>query len=156
MQEVGEGFQLIHWGALPIWGILYAGWEPSQMMIFLLVGSWVGAGCDVLKLSFLYKAVMNYANVSYDDWHVWVVAEALRKGKNKASRQHLRAKYQPELGVLVDVVFGGIGSGLIWITMHELDKDFPGKYFAIDGFRNMLLIFRNLSDCANRLGDREL
>ncbi len=102
LQEVFEGFQFVLFGSLPIVGLFYWGWQPLHLLLFLLVGAWVGLICDCFKLYFLKKAIMEYADGRYDDWHVWVVADALRKGQEKARAQHLRAKYQPGAGVFVN------------------------------------------------------
>ena len=88
-------------------------------MFFLLVGTWVAIFCDFAKLWFLEKSIREWGNASYDNWHVWTVATALRAGRTTAPKSHLGAKYEPWLGVLVDVVFGGLATVLILVALAE-------------------------------------
>jgi len=123
-EELGTAFRLFLMGMTPIVGMLYFGWSANQLLLFLLVGAWVSIVCDIAKLALLRNAVKAFAQPRIDDSHVWVVAEALRKGKNEAPRDHLRQKYQPELGALVDVLFGTVSSAVIWVSAAGADPDF--------------------------------
>ena len=48
----------------------------------------------------------------YDDWHVWVVVEALRR-RTTAPRSHLQAAHQSTAGVFVDLAMGTFSTALI-------------------------------------------
>ncbi len=141
LQEVFEGFQFVLFGSLPIVGLFYWEWQPLHLLVFLLVGAWVGLICDCFKLYFLKKAIMEYADGRYDDWHVWVVADALRKGQEKARAQHLRAKYQPGAGVIVDLTFGGIGTLMTYFTVSAVNSEFPLGMLRDTEFRHALIGF---------------
>jgi hypothetical protein len=117
--EFGNGLRSVFLGGVPLIGLLWFNWSSSQLMFFLLVGTWGAILCDFAKLWFLEKPIREWASVSYDDWQVWTVASALRAGRNTASQSHLRAKYETWAGVLVDVVFGGLSSVLIPVALAE-------------------------------------
>jgi hypothetical protein len=111
--EFGAGLRSVLLGGVPIAGLLWWDWSPPELLVFLLVGSWVGVLCDFAKLWFLEKAIRDWANVSYDNWHVWTVVHALRKGETRAPKAHLGAKYEPWAGALIDFVVGGISTLVI-------------------------------------------
>ena len=69
----------------------------------------------------------------YDDWHVWVVANALRRGLDVAPKSHLQAKYEPALGVFVDLVCGGIGTALICVALAEAGFNFRSELWENRG-----------------------
>jgi hypothetical protein len=117
--EFGNGLRSVFLGGVPLVGLLWFDWSSSQLMFFLLVGTWVAILCDFAKLWFLEKPIREWASVSYDDWQVWTVAAALRAGRNSVPKSHLRAKYEPWAGVLVDIVFGGLSSVLIPVALAE-------------------------------------
>ena len=122
-EEAGNSCQFILMGLLPIGGMLYFGWQASHLLLFLLIGTWVSILCDFAKLALLRKAIVEYAQQHYDDWHVWTVADALRAGRETAPKSHLRAKYQPGMGVVVDIVFGVPSTILIWLSLAEAKID---------------------------------
>jgi hypothetical protein len=124
--EFGNGLRSILLGGVPLIGLLWFDWSSSQLMFFLLVGTWVAILCDFAKLWFLEKSIREWAAVSYDDWQIWTVAAALRAGKNTAMKSHLRAKYEPWSGVMVDVVFGGLASVLIPVALAEAGEGIDG------------------------------
>jgi hypothetical protein len=109
-EQLGAAFETLITGLVPIIGMLAYGWSANQLLVFLLVSAWTAIVLDVLKLALLYEGVKRFGATHYDDWHVWVVAQALREGKTEAVRSHLKAKYQPEMGVVVDLLFGGVAT----------------------------------------------
>jgi len=63
-----------------------------------------------------------------------VVAQALRDKQKELVESHLRAQYQPWLGVLVDFVFGGVGTaGIIGLLIEsnsdEIRVPLEGSFF---------------------------
>src|SRR6185436_18685299 len=76
-----ESLQLIVMGALPIVGLLWLGWSATELVLFTLAATWVGMVCDFARLAFARSAVKEFLETQFDDWHVWVVVEALRSGK---------------------------------------------------------------------------
>lgn len=111
--EFGAGLRAVFLGGVPLVGVIWFQWSSTQLLIFLLCGSWIGILCDFAKLFFLEKQVHSWGDAYYEDWHVWVVVDALRLNKTHAPKQHLRAKYEPWHGVLADIVFGGISTVVI-------------------------------------------
>jgi hypothetical protein len=111
-------------------GVALFDWSGSQLVFFLLVGVWIAILCDFAKLYLLPEAVHRYAQSRYDDWHVWVVVEAIRFGKNKALRSYLRATYQPKGGVIIDVIMGGLSTFVIWGSFTSADPAFVSKLFV--------------------------
>ena len=130
-EQLGAAFETLITGLVPIIGMLAFGWSANQLLVFLLVGAWTAILLDILKLFLLYEGVKRFGATHYDDWHVWVVAQALREGKAEAVRSHLKAKYQPEMGVVVDLLFGGVAtvailaaaSGESWSGLRALFAD---------------------------------
>lgn len=115
-EQLASAFELFLAGLAPIVGMLVYGWSANQLLVFLLVGAWTAIILDIAKLVLLYEAVKRFGAAHYEDWHVWVVANALRAGRNEAVQSHLEAKYQPEIGVFIDLVCGGIGTVFILIA----------------------------------------
>jgi hypothetical protein len=112
-----NGMQTILVGGVPILGLLYWGWSGMEMLLFLIVIAWVGILCDAAKVLWLRERAEAFARAGYDDWHVWVVADAIRSGKHEAPPAHLRAKWQPVAGVAVDFVMGGVSTLLIVVQL---------------------------------------
>jgi hypothetical protein len=112
-QSLMGSLELVIIGAAPIVGMLWYGWSATQQLVFLVASLWVGILCDFARLAFVRQAVKAYANEHYDDWHVWVVVEALRSGRNTAPRSHIHAKHQAGAGVFVDLAAGGFSTALI-------------------------------------------
>ena len=146
VEEATAGLQTILFGALPIVGLVWLGWSATELLLFLLTGLWVGILCDTTKLFFLRRRAEAFAATQYDDWHVWVVVDALRKGNNAATHQHLRAKWAPMSGVFVDFCMGGISTLLIVIMLVAeagLGPDSlqtPGVLWALAGFSLLRII----------------
>ena len=111
--EVFGGVQTAVLGALPIVGMIYWGWSGIEMFVFLIVSLWVGIACDITKFIWLQKRAQAFADARLNDWHVWVVVEALRAGREEAPANHLRAHWEPWNGVWIDCVFGVISTMLI-------------------------------------------
>jgi hypothetical protein len=116
-ESVLNGAQTILVGGVPILGLLYWGWSGMEMLLFLIVIAWVGIVCDAAKVLWLRERAEAFASAGYDDWHVWVVADAIRSGKHEAPRAHLRAKWQPVGGVAIDFVMGGVSTLLMVIQL---------------------------------------
>ena len=99
-----------------------------------------------MKFLLLPGHVKRFGKVYYDDWHVWVVANALRRGLDVAPKSHLQARYEPAIGVFVDFVCGGIGTALICVALAE----------AGFGFRTELWQNAGLWKGVAMLGDYEV
>ncbi|TWT77205.1 hypothetical protein Pla123a_18600 [Posidoniimonas polymericola] len=139
-EEVTGGLQTVLAGAVPLVGLGWWGWSAVEMMVFLLVGAWVGILCDAAKVLLLRERAEAFAATMYDDWHVWVVVDALRNGSHAAHPSHLRAKWDPLGGVFVDFAMGGISTLLIVMTLiHEAGLDLatlesPGLLACLLGY----------------------
>ena len=120
--EFGGGLRAVFMGGIPLVGLLWWDWSALQLLLFYLVGSWVGILCDCAKLWLLEKQVREWGEAYYEDWHVWVVVDALRAGEQHAAPAALRAKYEPWSGVFVDFVFGGISTVLMAIGLVRSPK----------------------------------
>ena len=116
-ESVLNGVQTILAGGVPILGLLYWGWSGMEMLLFLIVIAWAGIVCDAAKILWLRERAEAFARAGYDDWHVWVVVDALRSGKNEAPPDHLRAKWQPVAGVTIDFLMGGASTVLMVIQL---------------------------------------
>jgi hypothetical protein len=112
-QSVMGSLELVIIGGTPIVGMLWYDWSATQQLVFLVASLWVGILCDFARLALVRPAVKAYADEHYDDWHVWVVVEALRSGRNTAPRSHIQAKHAPADGVFVDLAAGGFSTVLI-------------------------------------------
>jgi hypothetical protein len=111
--EFGAGLRSVFVGGVPLVGLLWGDWSSLQLLLFLLVGSWVGILCDFAKMWQLQKAILEWGQAFYEDWHVWVVVDALRVGETQAAPTYLRAKYEPWSGVFIDFACGGIATVMI-------------------------------------------
>jgi hypothetical protein len=131
--EFGNGLRSVFLGGVPMVGLLWFDWSPSELMFFLLVGTWVAILCDFAKLWHLEKQIRTWANASYDDWHVWTVTTALRAGRSTAPKSHLNARYEPWMGVMVDLVFGGLSSVLIPVALAEAGEKIDATIFEQRG-----------------------
>jgi hypothetical protein len=143
--ELGRILGLALAGLIPIAGFFYFRWSASEMLVFLLVGAWLGILCDAVKFFMLPSQVQRFGDAYYDDWHVWVVANALRRGEDVASghtapKSHLHAKYQPALGVFVDFVVGGIATALICVALAEVDFNFRTELWENAGLWKWLAL----------------
>jgi hypothetical protein len=126
-EELGRVASLLLTGLIPIIGLLVFDWSASEMLVFLLIGSWLGIGCDLAKVLLLPAEVRRRGELYYNDWQVWVVVHALRRGLDQAAKSHLQAKYEPAKGVLIDLVCGGLGTALICVALVEAGFDFRGE-----------------------------
>jgi hypothetical protein len=124
LEELGKATNYLLVGGVPLVGILWFDWSGSQLVLFFLVGVWVEIICDAVKLFTLREGVDRFAKSRYDDWHVWVVVEALRNGKKKAPSGYLGAKYEPGPGVFLDIVLGGLSTAIIGGSLMDADADF--------------------------------
>jgi hypothetical protein len=136
VETLANSLEHVAMGAAPIIGMFWFGWSAAQLFVFLLAAAWVGILCDTARTIYAGHAVRAYAQTFYDDWHVWVVVEALRAGRTTAPRSHLKAKYEPESGVIVDFVFGGMSTVVMVLQMKNLgfagqDGVIAGRSFAI-------------------------
>ena len=132
LEEAASALPTILFGGLPIVGILYWGWSPAELFLFLLAGAWIGIACDTVKVFALRRRAEAFAAAMYDDWHVWVVVQALRDKSNKAPASHLSAKWNPMGGVFVDFVMGGISTALI-ITLLVAEAGLQFSTFQTTG-----------------------
>jgi hypothetical protein len=122
-QSVMGSLELVIIGATPIVGMLWYDWSATQQLVFLVASLWVGILCDFARLAFVRHAVKAHADEHYDDWHVWVVVEALRSGRNTAPRSHIQAKHAPGDGVFVDLAAGGFSTVLIAAALFVNSDD---------------------------------
>ncbi len=109
-ESLARAFELVVVGATPIIGLLFFEWSASQMLVFLLAGTWIGIACDIARLWHAERAVRAFGQIHYDDWHVWLVAGALRKNSNRVLRAHLLSRWEPWMGVFVDLAAGGLAT----------------------------------------------
>lgn len=128
-ETFAEAFETLLIGGTPIVGMIWFGWSADQLLLFLLIGTWTAILLDIVKYISLAGAVERFAAAKMDDWHVWVVAGALRKGEREAPAEHLRVRHQPAMAVFVDLVCGGVGTLFILIAIASG----PGQ-----GLREML------------------
>jgi hypothetical protein len=120
-------------GGIPIVGMLRFDWSADQMLVFLLVGLWVGIVADVARLWALPAEVQRFGESRFDDWHVWVVVGALRAGRREAPRAHLLGRYEPWTGVVVDLACGAIGSAMIVLALVTEGSGFDRALLADRG-----------------------
>ena len=125
-ETFAEAFETLLIGGTPIVGMIWFGWSADQLLLFLLIGTWTAILLDFVKCLLVGKAVERFAAAKFDDWHVWVVAGALRKGEREAPVDHLRAAHAPAAGVFVDVICGGVGTALLVLAIATG----PGPGFA--------------------------
>jgi hypothetical protein len=118
-ETFAEALETLLIGGVPIVGMLRFGWSADQLLLFLLIGTWTAILFDFAKYFLLAGAVERFAAAKFDDWHVWVVAGALRAGKSDAPAEHLRAKHEPAMGVFVDLACGGVGTLFILVALAE-------------------------------------
>lgn len=118
-ETLAGALQSIIVGAVPIAGLLWFDWSAAQWFLFLLVGAWVGILCDLARLKLAEPAVLAFGKTYYDDWHVWVVVEALRRGADEAPKSHIRAKWDPWSGVFVDFAAGGLATVLLSLMLRS-------------------------------------
>jgi hypothetical protein len=139
-EEMGRALSLFLTGLIPILGLIYFDWSASEMLVFLLIGSWFGILCDIARFFALPAEVKRFGDVFYDDWHVWVVANALRRGETSAPKSHLKAKYEPALGVFVDLVLGSIATALICLALAEAGFSFRTELWENRGLWKWLAL----------------
>ena len=137
--ELGNGLRSLFLGGVPLVGMLWFDWSARQLLMFLLIGTWVAILCDFAKLWFLEKQIQQWAAASYDNWHVWTIVAALRAGKTTAPKSHLRAKYEPWMGAFVDLLLGGIGTVLLLVMLSEAGEKLDGTLLADRGVRFSLI-----------------
>jgi hypothetical protein len=118
-ETFAEAFETLLIGGTPIVGMIWFGWSADQLLLFLLIGTWTAILFDFVKYFSLAGAVERFAAAKFDDWHVWVVVGALRKGEREAPAEHLRVKHEPAMGVLVDLACGGVGTLFILLALAE-------------------------------------
>jgi hypothetical protein len=142
LESLASTFELVVMGGAPIVGLVWFDWSPAQLLVFLLVGMWVGIACDWARLALAGRGVREFAQTHYDDWHVWVVVEALRSGRTTAPRSHLAARHEPGAGVFVDIVAGGVGTAVIAAMVGATGfKDQAGGLFQDGSFLISLASF---------------
>lgn len=66
-EELGRALSLFLTGLIPILGLVYFGWSASEMLVFLLIGSWFGILCDIARFFALPAQVKRFGDVFYDD-----------------------------------------------------------------------------------------
>ena len=116
-QTFADAFETLLIGGTPIVGMLWFGWSSEQLLLFLLIGVWVAILLDIARYLLMSAGVQRFAQTKFDDWHVWVVAGALREGKMHAATEHLRVRHQPGMGIFVDLVCGGVGTLFIVLAL---------------------------------------
>lgn len=116
-QTFADAFETLLIGGTPIVGMLWFGWSSEQLLLFLQIGVWMAILLDIARYLLMSTGVQRFTETKFDDWHVWVVAGALRKGESHAATEHLRVKHQPEMGVFVDLVCGVVGTLFIVLAV---------------------------------------
>ena len=114
--EFGAGLRSVFLGGVPLVGLLWGTGRLSNAA-FLLVGSWVGILCDFAKMWFLELEIRTWGEAFYEDWHVWIVVDALRVGATEAATTYLRANTNRGRVLFVDFLCGGIATMLICIGL---------------------------------------
>jgi hypothetical protein len=99
--------------AAPIVGMVWYDWSATQLLVFLVAALWVGIVCDIARVVLAGRGVKQFGAAHYDDWHVWVVVQAMRTGNNMAPKAHLSAKHQTGDGIFVDLAAGSFSTALI-------------------------------------------
>jgi hypothetical protein len=122
--SLSQSVEFAFMGAAPIVGMLYFNWSANELLLFLLVGTWMAILCDAVKVWGLGASVDKPAQDAYDDWHVWVIADALRKGQTTVPTSYIEAKYRPWKGVFIDFICGGFATGVICAAMAYTDAGF--------------------------------
>jgi hypothetical protein len=112
-ETIAQAFETLLIGGTPIVGMIWFGWSADQLLLFLLIGTWTAILLDFVKYLLLKEAAERFAAAKFDDWHVWVVAGALRQGKRDAAAEHLHAAHQAGAGIFVDLACGGVGTLLL-------------------------------------------
>ncbi|HMO85956.1 MAG TPA: hypothetical protein PKC18_13665, partial [Lacipirellulaceae bacterium] len=94
-QTLASALQLALLGGVPLAGLTWYDWSAAHLLAYNVVGAWIGILADWARVAYAGDAVRRDAQTHYDDWHVWVVAGALRAGRTTAPRSHLRARHDP-------------------------------------------------------------
>ncbi len=137
--QIGQSMELVLMGSVPIVGMLRFDWSAGELLIFLLVGTWVKILCDFLRVLMIRGQVEKLAEASYDDWHVWTMVDALRTGQTKVPKSHIEAKFAPWPGILIDFVFGGTATLIICIAVAQADSAFGSPALESSGVMWSLL-----------------
>jgi hypothetical protein len=116
-ETFAEAFETLLIGGVPIVGMIWFGWSADQLLLFLLIGTWTAILLDFVKYFLLAGAVKRFAAAGLDDWHVWVVVGALRKGEHEVPAAYMQLKHEPAIEVLVDLACGGIGTLFIVLAI---------------------------------------
>lgn len=119
-------------------GMYGFGWPAAAVFAFTLASLWNGVLCDFAKVAFARVAVFRSAAQHNESTRFWAIAEAIRGGKDGIREDSLRA-YHPGTGLLVDVVFGGVGTAVILGTHAGDMRDVFEAFAGSDGTRLALL-----------------
>ena len=130
-EEFGRTFSLLLVGGIPLFGLVFMDWSAVEWLLFLLASAWVGILCDAAKVYLLRSQIQRAGDVALEDNFVWTIVDSVRAGKRVAPRDHLRAKYQPGLGVFVDFVFGGFGTLIVVMLLPYSPGDVFGTNRAL-------------------------
>ena len=68
--EFGNGLRSVFLGGVPVIGLIWFDWSASQLIFFLLVGTWIAILCDFAKLWFLEKQIREWGNIICDDGQI--------------------------------------------------------------------------------------
>ena len=65
-ESVGSALALLLTGLIPIVGLMRFGWSASEMLVFLIVGLWIGIACDIVKFFVLPAQVKRSGDAYYE------------------------------------------------------------------------------------------
>jgi hypothetical protein len=112
-EALASSCELVVMGCAPIAGLLWFDWSPAQLLVFLLVGAWVGIVCDVARVALAGRGVQAFGQAFYDDVHVWEVVAALRFGRTIPPPGQRPGRNEAWGGVLADLAGGGLATAVI-------------------------------------------
>lgn len=154
IEELGRSLSWFVAGAIPLFGLAMLDWSPQEWLLFVLAGAWIGIACDCAKLHYLRAPILETAERAYDDNFVWTIVDALRSGEHAAPMEHLRGRYNPRAGVLIDLGFGGIGTLLVVLllpySLGELWSSSPALRWSVLSFALYRLLFAAWEIVAHR------
>lgn len=132
-EDVTTNLERILMGTVPIVGLVAFGWSAVEMFAFLLIGLWTSFVCDVVKCLTMYRRVDDQMQSWNRDQHVWAVAQALRT-KERRIQTPQKDEMTPAVGLVLDVVFGGIGTAVTFVIALEVHPNIAEQLFANKAF----------------------
>lgn len=126
--------EIILVGLAPMVGFLGFDWSAGTLVLFLLIGTWAGIICDIAKYVLLRSLVESEARDWNNDWHVWMVTQALMENRKQVPVSEARAHYIPAVGLFADVLVGGIATAILVALLVRFEPGFPMDCLEAHGF----------------------